>query len=102
MCIYERDIVESIISMIHYWCVSNIIHNRFDGRVIAKLPFVPFSLMHVFTHRNISGTDFTDCGMLFIYILASNSFKTSIQKFFGFVDKSPSMFQVPDVEEDEQ
>jgi len=75
----------------------------FDGRVVAKLPFEPFSILHVFTHRNIPGADFSDCGMLFIYILASNSFKGSIQKFFGLVDKgSQSMFAVPEMDEDEQ
>ncbi len=42
--------------------------DRFDGKVVAKLPFTPFSVMHTFTHRNILGDDFTDCGMLFICI----------------------------------
>ncbi|KAG2370798.1 hypothetical protein C9374_005995 [Naegleria lovaniensis] len=82
--------------------VFGLLNNVFDGRIVAKLPFEPFSIFHMFTHRNIPGSDFRDCGMLFIYILASNSFKTSIQKFFGFVDKSQSMFQMPEVEEDEQ
>ncbi|KAL9643474.1 hypothetical protein ABK040_010088 [Willaertia magna] len=82
--------------------VFGLMNSIFDGRVVAKLPFEPFSIFHMFTHRNLPGNNFTDCGMLFIYILASNSIKSSIQRYFGFAQDSgqPSMFALP--EEDEE
>jgi hypothetical protein len=72
----------------------------FDGRIIAKLPFEPFSLLQGMTHRNLPGTDFTECGFLFIYVLASMTIRASIQKYLGWTQAQPSMFQMPEMEEE--
>lgn len=42
---------------------------RFDGRVVAKLPFTPISWVQGLSHRNLSGDDYTDCSFIFLYIL---------------------------------
>ena len=45
----------------------------FDGRVVAKLPFVPHSWLQGLSHRNLMGNDFTDCSFIFLYILCTMS-----------------------------
>ena len=37
---------------------------RYDGKVVAKLPFVPFNAVTSLTHRNLAGEDKTDCAMV--------------------------------------
>ena len=48
---------------------------RFDGRVVAKLPFVPISLLQGLSHRNIRGEDYTDCSFIFFYIICTMSIR---------------------------
>ena len=48
---------------------------RFDGRVVAKLPFEPFALLRGISHRNLMGSDFTDCSFIFLYILCTMSIR---------------------------
>ncbi len=48
---------------------------RFDGRVVAKLQFVPISLLQNLSHRNLLGEDFTDCSFIFLYILCTMSIR---------------------------
>jgi len=38
---------------------------RYDKIVVAKLPFVPLSWFTTISHRNIAGTDLTDCSYIF-------------------------------------
>ena len=59
-------------------------NKNFYGIVVAKLPFVPFSLISKLSHRGLEGEDYTDCSSLFIYILSGIVFRTNIQKIFGF------------------
>ncbi len=47
----------------------------FDGRVVAKLPFVPISWFQGLSHRNLPGTDYTDCSFIFLYILCTMSIR---------------------------
>ncbi|KRX05086.1 hypothetical protein PPERSA_06720 [Pseudocohnilembus persalinus] len=56
----------------------------FQGIVMAKLPFHPFSLFQGITHRGLMGDDYTDCSYLFLYILSAYVVRTNIQKIFGF------------------
>ena len=49
--------------------------DRFDGRVVAKLPFTPFGLLQGISHRNLMGTDMTDCSFIFLYILCTMSIR---------------------------
>uniref|UniRef100_A0AAZ1XH33 Calcium load-activated calcium channel n=1 Tax=Oreochromis aureus TaxID=47969 RepID=A0AAZ1XH33_OREAU len=47
----------------------------FDGRVVAKLPFVPLSYIQGLSHRNLLGEDYTDCSFIFLYILCTMSIR---------------------------
>ena len=62
----------------------NYLGTIFQGIVVAKLPFEPISFFQNITHRNIEGTDFTDCSYLFIYIMSTFIFRTNIKKLLGF------------------
>jgi uncharacterized membrane protein (DUF106 family) len=65
-------------------CIPSRIFDKRKGVVVAKLPFEPFSLMRNITHRNIPGSDYTECSMIFIYILCNVVFRPVIQKILGF------------------
>ncbi|KAK3539983.1 hypothetical protein QTP70_019629 [Hemibagrus guttatus] len=58
-------------------------HLSFDGRVVAKLPFVPLSYIQGLSHRNLLGEDYTDCSFIFLYILCTMSIRQNIQKMLG-------------------
>ena len=45
----------------------------FDGKVVAKLPFEPITLLRGISHRNLMGSDYTDCSFIFLYILCTMS-----------------------------
>ncbi|XP_003744900.2 calcium load-activated calcium channel [Galendromus occidentalis] len=55
-------------------------NNIFDGRVVAKLPFVPIAWFQGISHRNLAGEDFTDCSFIFLYILSTMSIRQNVQK----------------------
>ena len=48
---------------------------RFEGRVVAKLPFVPIGFFQGLSHRGLSGDDYTDCSFIFLYILCTMSIR---------------------------
>ena len=58
--------------------------NTYNGVVLAKLPFDPFGFMKGITHWNIPGSDYTDCSMIFIYILSNVTIKPIMTKLLGF------------------
>jgi hypothetical protein len=64
--------------------VYNLIMPRWDGIVIAKLPFSPPSFLQTITHRNIEGNVATDCAAAFVYAMAFAFFKQNVSKALGF------------------
>ncbi|OIT31258.1 PREDICTED: calcium load-activated calcium channel-like [Nicotiana attenuata] len=60
------------------------LNSLFEGKVVAKLPFVPFRIVQKMSHRGLPGNDMTDCSMAFLYLLCSMSIRTNLQKFLGF------------------
>jgi len=72
-----------------------ILNSSFDGKVIAKLPFTPFSLFTGISHRNLPGNDLTDCSFIFFYILCSMSIRSNLQHILGTTppkQQTPSLF----------
>ncbi|KNA04591.1 hypothetical protein SOVF_198270 [Spinacia oleracea] len=80
--------------------VFGLLNSLFDGKAVAKIPFVPIKLVQKMSHRNLPGDDMTDCSMAFLYLLCSVSIRTNLQKFLGFSPPrgAPSMglFPMPD------
>lgn len=64
--------------------VFGFLNSLFEGKPVAKLPFVPLRLVQKMSHRGLSGNDMTDCSMAFLYFLCSISIRTNLQKFLGF------------------
>ena len=58
--------------------------NAYQGVVVARLPFEPVLFIKSVTHRNIPGTDYTECSMIFIYILCNIVIRPILQKVLGF------------------
>lgn len=67
-----------------FTALLSMFNSIFDGRVVAKLPFVPISWIQGLSHRNLSGDDYTDCSFIFLYILCTMSIRQNIQKLLGF------------------
>ncbi|XP_072936418.1 calcium load-activated calcium channel [Epargyreus clarus] len=67
-----------------FTALLSMFNSIFDGRVVAKLPFHPISLLQNFSHRNLPGDDYTDCSFIFLYILCTMSIRQNIQKLLGF------------------
>ncbi|XP_055809184.1 uncharacterized protein LOC129877683 [Solanum dulcamara] len=80
--------------------VFGFLNSLFEGKVVAKLPFVPFRLVQKMSHRGLPGDDMTDCSMAFLYFLCSISIRTNLQKFLGFSPPRGSagagLFPMPD------
>lgn len=71
----------------------SMLSSAYSGIVVAKLPFSPVSFVQGITHRNLEGTDYTDCSMIFVYILSNISLRPIIQKLLGFSGPRISMQQ---------
>ncbi|KAK6038554.1 phenylalanine--tRNA ligase, B5 domain protein, partial [Cooperia oncophora] len=56
----------------------------FDGRVVARLPFVPIGFLQGLSHRNLVGDDMRDCSFIFLYILCTMTIRQNLQKALGF------------------
>ncbi|KAL8245378.1 hypothetical protein R6Q59_011636 [Mikania micrantha] len=64
--------------------VFGFLNSLYDGKSVAKLPFVPLRIVQRMSHRGLQGDDPTDCSMAFLYFLCSISIRTNLQKFLGF------------------
>lgn len=64
--------------------VFGLLNSLFDGKSVAKIPFVPIKIVQKMSHRGLPGDDMTDCSMAFLYLLCSVSIRTNLQKFLGF------------------
>ncbi|RWS14401.1 transmembrane and coiled-coil domain-containing protein 1-like isoform X1 [Dinothrombium tinctorium] len=67
-----------------FTALLSMFNSIFDGRVVAKLPFVPLTFIQGLSHRNLPGEDYTDCSFIFLYILCTMSIRQNIQKLLGF------------------
>lgn len=67
-----------------FTALLSMFNNIFDGRIVARLPFVPISWIQGLSHRNLSGDDYTECSFIFLYILCTMSIRQNIQKMLGF------------------
>ncbi|VDK30647.1 unnamed protein product [Dibothriocephalus latus] len=63
-----------------FTALFSVFNHTFDGRVVARLPFVPISWLQNLSHRNLPGTDYTDCSFIFLYILCTMSIRQVIFK----------------------
>ena len=82
-----------------------IVTQRFDTIVVAKLPFIPFGFFTALSHRNIAGTDLTDCSYVFLYAMSSMALKANLTKALGFTTPTPPagqnpFFDMPDPDDD--
>ncbi|XP_014680880.1 PREDICTED: transmembrane and coiled-coil domain-containing protein 1-like [Priapulus caudatus] len=67
-----------------FTALMSMFNSIFDGRVVAKLPFVPITWLQGLSHRNLLGDDYSDCSFIFLYILCTMSIRQNIQKLLGF------------------
>lgn len=58
-----------------FTALLSMFNSIFDGRVVAKLPFVPISWIQGLSHRNLPGDDYTECSFIFLYILCTMSIR---------------------------
>lgn len=92
-----------------FMALLSMFNSIFDGRVVAKLPFEPISLVRGLSHRGLLGEDYTDCSFLFLYILCTMSirqvskhdnsyflihFSSSIYLFIYYLNRTFKKFSV--------
>lgn len=58
-----------------FTALLSMFNSIFDGRIVARLPFVPISWIQGLSHRNIAGDDYTECSFIFLYILCTMSIR---------------------------
>ncbi|GAU98265.1 hypothetical protein RvY_09436 [Ramazzottius varieornatus] len=75
---------------IAFTAMLSIFSTLFEGKVVAKLPFQPFGFIQGMSHRNLMGTDYTDCSYLFLYILLTMTIRQNLQKALGFAPSRAS------------
>ncbi|XP_053206222.1 calcium load-activated calcium channel-like [Panonychus citri] len=80
-----------------FTALLSMFNSIFDGRIVAKLPFEPISLIQGLSHRNISGNDYTDCSFIFLYILCTMSIRQNIQKILGFAPSRAASKQTANI-----
>jgi len=71
----------------------------FEGFVVARLPFEPFSIVSSLSHRGLDGDDMNDCSFIFLYILCSMGIRANVKRIMGFSPKVLStkpLFEIPD------
>ncbi|KAL6997516.1 hypothetical protein U1Q18_007641 [Sarracenia purpurea var. burkii] len=59
--------------------VFGLLNSLFEGKSVAKLPFVPVRIIQKMSHRGLQGDDPTDCSMAFLYFLCSISIRTNLE-----------------------
>ncbi|VEN35265.1 unnamed protein product [Callosobruchus maculatus] len=67
-----------------FTALLSMFNSIFDGRVVARLPFLPLTWIQGLSHRNLPGEDYYDCSFIFLYILCTMSIRQNIQKLLGF------------------
>jgi uncharacterized membrane protein (DUF106 family) len=75
-----------------------LLNHLYEGQPVARLPFEPFSLLRSISHRGLSGNDFYQCSMTFLYVLCSVGIRANITKYLGFTPANqggPSMWEPP-------
>ena len=72
-----------MITAVFHLCMFFSLKASYEGMVLARLPFVPFSFVQSVSHRGMPGVDMQDCGMMFVYMLCSMAIKPNLQKLLG-------------------
>ena len=75
---FDDNVVANCPLFIHYPITFNTyipLLPSFDGRVVAKLPFMPIGILQNLSHRNLVGDDYFDCSFIFVYILCTMSIR---------------------------
>lgn len=64
-----------------FTALLSMFNSIFDGRIVARLPFVPITWIQGLSHRNLPGDDYTECSFIFLYILCTMSIRQVIKLF---------------------
>lgn len=64
LCNRTSSYIMFLMSRLYPMVASPFFVFSFTGFVVAKLPFVPFSLIQRLSHRGLAGDDPTDCAMV--------------------------------------
>lgn len=76
-----------------FTAILGMFNSIFHGRVVAKLPFIPFGFIQGLSHRNLPGDDLTDCSFIFLYVLCTMSIRSNVQKLLGFAPSRSTIDQ---------
>ena len=69
----------AVMLMLTFWSLKS----KYEGIVLARLPFEPFSIVRGLSHRGLEGEDFRECGVIFVYVLCCMAIKPNLQRVLG-------------------
>jgi hypothetical protein len=64
--------------------LNRLIRAQFDGIVVARIPFEPFSILQKVTHSGLETQDGRDGNFQFVYWLGTLLFRDALMRWFGF------------------
>ena len=87
----QKTVYSSLFLNIFLFQFNRLIKATFDGKIIAKIPFEPFSLVTKITHSGLDSDDMTDGNFQVVYWLGTTLFKDVLMRWFGFIMPSMKM-----------
>ena len=80
-----------------FMAIFGVLGSSYDGIIVAKLPFEPFSFIRGMTGRGLTGIaeDDFDCSFLPLYVLGNMGLKPLITKLLGFTPPRSAGGQSP-------
>ena len=91
MEISRQSTVFNLVSGAMLFGLNRVFRSAFQGMVIAKIPYEPFSLMTRLTHAGLETEDMHDGGFQYVYWLGSLMFRDVLTRWFRFQVPGVSM-----------
>jgi hypothetical protein len=80
----SKNMKYTVISGGLLFLLNRIVRGYFDGVIVARIPFEPFSLLQKITHAGIENQEGRDGNFQFVYWLGTLLFRDALMRWFGF------------------
>jgi len=65
------------------YMVHSALSRKYDGIVVARLPFEAVSYIRMLSHRNLVGNDYYEMSFFFLFMVCSLGLRSNIRKLLG-------------------
>jgi len=81
--LFKARIVSSFIVGLCMLFIMKVVFWRYEGVIVARLPFKPVGIFSNVTHNLLEGEDYSQCSVAFLYLLALLTLRNTIRKLLG-------------------